>query len=142
MIDIDNFKAYNDTFGHQRGDACLRDIAGVLQQSVGRARDLVARIGGEEFAVIMPEVDMRGAFFVAERLRAAVAAVAIPQGEAAVHRIVTVSVGATATHDAVSTTAVGLIAVGDRALYLAKAAGRNRVVEEIDRGQTRLSSIA
>jgi diguanylate cyclase (GGDEF)-like protein len=141
MIDIDNFKVYNDTFGHQGGDACLRKVAAVLQQKVGRARDLVARIGGEEIAVIMPEVDMGGALVVAERLRAAVAALAIPQGDASVHRTVTVSIGATATIDSASTTIAALVAAGDRALYRAKAAGRNRVAEESDLGVSRFSPI-
>ena len=84
MIDIDHFKVYNDAFGHQGGDDCLRAIGAMLLNNAARARDLVARTGGEEMAVIMPEVDLRGALVVAERMRAAVAAAAIPQGPSAV----------------------------------------------------------
>jgi diguanylate cyclase (GGDEF)-like protein len=110
MLDIDNFKVYNDSFGHQAGDECLRTVAQILQRRVGRARDLVARIGGEEIAVIMPEVDVSGAVVVAERLRSAVAAAAIPQGDGAVHPVVTLSIGAAATLDPAKTTTAALMA--------------------------------
>lgn len=140
MLDIDNFKVYNDTFGHQAGDECLRQVTQILQRRVGRARDLVARIGGEEIAVIMPEVDLRGALVVAERLRSAVAAAEIPQGDAAVHRIVTLSIGVSATLDPAQTTVAALIAAGDRALYRAKDNGRNCVVEELDLGVSRYAN--
>jgi diguanylate cyclase (GGDEF)-like protein len=129
MIDIDNFKAYNDTYGHQAGDDCLRSVATILHDNVGRARDLVARTGGEELAVIMPEVDIIGVLLVAERIRGAVATAAIPQGRGAQHPIVTISIGVAATRDPASTTIDALIASGDRALYRAKSDGRNRVVE-------------
>jgi diguanylate cyclase (GGDEF)-like protein len=132
MIDIDNFKAYNDTYGHQAGDDCLRSVATILHANVGRARDLVARTGGEEIAVIMPEIDVIGALVVAERIRGAVATAAIPQGRGAQHPIVTISIGVAATRDPASTTIAALIASGDRALYRAKSDGRNRVVEARD----------
>jgi len=127
MIDIDHFKIYNDTFGHQAGDECLRTIAAVLRNNVGRARDLIARIGGEEIAVIMPEVDFAGALVVAERMRVAVQAAGIQHGTAAAYPVVTVSVGVTATHDCGRATAEGIIGEADRALYQAKSAGRNRL---------------
>jgi len=129
MIDIDHFKAYNDAFGHQAGDDCLRAVGVMLSNNVGRARDLVSRTGGEEMTVIMPEVDLAGAVVVAERMRAAVQAAAIPQGPDAAHPVVTISVGVAATSDPARTTANDLVAVADRALYRAKNAGRNRVVE-------------
>jgi diguanylate cyclase (GGDEF)-like protein len=129
MIDVDHFKAYNDAYGHQAGDDCLRAISAVLVNNASRARDLVARIGGEEMAVIMPEVDLRGALVVAERMRAAVHAVAIAQGPGAAYPVVTISVGVTASSDPAATTVHDLLGGADRALYHAKGTGRNRVVE-------------
>jgi diguanylate cyclase (GGDEF)-like protein len=128
-IDVDNFKAYNDTFGHQAGDECLRAVAAALTRSVGRARDHVARTGGEEMAVIMPEADMRGAAIVAERMRAAVQSVALPAGNGAAHRVVTISVGVVAADDPASASVEALVRAADEALYRAKGEGRNRVVE-------------
>jgi diguanylate cyclase (GGDEF)-like protein len=129
MIDVDHFKAYNDTFGHQRGDDCLRAIGALLLSNAARARDLVARIGGEEIAVIMPRVDLAGAIVVAERMRATVQSAAITQGSGAQHPVVTISVGITATSDPAGTTVEELVRTADRALYRAKDTGRNRVIE-------------
>ncbi len=129
MIDVDHFKVYNDAFGHPAGDDCLRAIGAMLLHNAARARDLVARIGGEEMAVIMPEVDLAGALIVAERMRAAVQGAAIPQGAAAQHPVVTVSIGVTATRDPAQTTVEQIVGSADRALYRAKSAGRNRVYE-------------
>ena len=129
MIDVDNFKAYNDAFGHQVGDDCLRAIAAILMNNAARARDLVARFGGEELAVIMPGVDLAGAMVVAERMRAAVEAAAMTQGVGAMHPVVTVSIGVTATRDPARTNVEDLVSNADLALYNAKDAGRNRVVE-------------
>jgi diguanylate cyclase (GGDEF)-like protein len=129
MIDVDNFKAYNDAFGHQVGDDCLRAIGATLMNNAARARDLVARFGGEELAVIMPGVDLAGAIVVAERMRAAVEGTAMTQGVGATHPVVTISVGVTATRDAARTNVEDLVSNADLALYNAKFAGRNRVVE-------------
>jgi diguanylate cyclase (GGDEF)-like protein len=129
MIDVDHFKAYNDAFGHQAGDDCLRAIGAMLLHNASRPRDLVARIGGEEMAVIMPEVDLPGALVVAERMRGAVRAAAIAQGAAALHPFVTISIGVTATTEPALTTVEDLMRGADRALYHAKGSGRNRVVE-------------
>lgn len=129
MIDVDHFKVYNDTFGHGAGDDCLRAIGAILLNNAARARDVVARIGGEEMAVIMPEVDLPGAMVVAERMRSAVAAVAIPQGAKAAYPVVTISVGVTATRDPACVSVEELASGADRALYRAKNFGRNRVVE-------------
>jgi diguanylate cyclase (GGDEF)-like protein len=129
MIDVDNFKAYNDTFGHQGGDDCLRTIARALLNNATRALDLVARIGGEEMAVILPGVDLPGALVVAERMRAAVQAAGLPSGAGAQHPVVSISVGVTATRTPAGTSADDLMAIADRALYHAKEGGRNRVVE-------------
>jgi diguanylate cyclase (GGDEF)-like protein len=129
MIDVDHFKAYNDAFGHQAGDACLRTIGTLLLNAAARARDLVARIGGEEMAVIMPGVDLAGALVVAERMREAVHAAALTQGPLASHSVVTVSIGVTATRDAANTLVENLVREADRALYRAKDMGRNRIAE-------------
>jgi diguanylate cyclase (GGDEF)-like protein len=129
IIDVDHFKAYNDAFGHVAGDDCLRAIGAMLLNNAARARDLVARIGGEEMAVIMPEVDLAGALVVAERMRSAVHGAAIAQGPLATHPVVTISVGVTATRDPANTVIDDLVRSADRALYRAKDMGRNRVIE-------------
>lgn len=129
MIDVDNFKAYNDTFGHQGGDDALRTVARALLNNATRALDLVARIGGEELAVILPDVDLAGALVVAERMREAVYAIGLPSGSGAQHPIVSISVGVSATRYPAGTSAADLMAVADRALYHAKEGGRNRAVE-------------
>jgi diguanylate cyclase (GGDEF)-like protein len=128
MIDIDNFKAYNDSFGHPAGDRALRVVADVLRKHANRTRDVAARFGGEELALIMPETNLRGAAVVAERLRAAVEGAGIPQGAGARHRVVTISVGVAAVNNAAEATPASMLADADRALYRAKQSGRNRVV--------------
>jgi diguanylate cyclase (GGDEF)-like protein len=128
MIDIDNFKAYNDTYGHPAGDRALRVVADVLRKHANRTRDVAARFGGEELALIMPETNLGGAAAVARRLRAAVEAAALPQGTGARHRVVTISVGVCAVNNAAEVTPAGMLAEADRALYAAKQGGRNRVV--------------
>jgi len=101
----------------------------MLLNNAARARDLVARIGGEEMAVIMPEVDLAGALVVAERMRLAIHGAAIVQGPLAAHPVVTISVGVTATRDPANTAIDDLVRSADRALYRAKDMGRNRVSE-------------
>ena len=124
MIDIDNFKRFNDTFGHPVGDAALIAVARALSTAVHRAGDVLARYGGEEFAVVMPGVDADGAITVADRLVHTVRAVTVRQ---AAGWEVTVSVGAaTWSPGSVATKASELLALADAALYAAKAAGKNR----------------
>ncbi|MDX5363986.1 MAG: diguanylate cyclase [Pseudazoarcus pumilus] len=131
LIDVDEFKAFNDGNGHLAGDECLRDLARLLEASLKRPSDLVARYGGEEFAVILPETDALGARQVADSLLAAVREAAIPHGYSPVSPFLTISLGiATAVpergdeggHEM-------LITVADEALYKAKHAGRDRVVQ-------------
>lgn len=119
LLDIDHFKSFNDTFGHQAGDDAIAAVAGALRASC-RAADIPARYGGEEMAVIMPDADEAQALRAAERLRAAVAAT--PVGDLAV----SVSVGVAVTRGGCSPEL--LIEAADRALYEAKEGGRNRVV--------------
>ncbi|HKU04533.1 MAG TPA: diguanylate cyclase [Bradyrhizobium sp.] len=129
FADVDHFKLFNDNHGHQRGDECLRDIAGIIGKTAIRPTDLATRYGGEEFAIIMPDTDMAAASAVAERLRHAVAEMRIALGEPAGDGCVTLSVGV-ATY-VPGQEVVGpdwLIGQADQALYAAKHLGRNRVV--------------
>ena len=126
MIDIDNFKLFNDHYGHQGGDDCLRRVARAAQSEM-RAGDLMARYGGEEFAVIAPGASLPAALGLAERLRRAVASLALPHEGAARGDTVTISLGAASMTPAGADTSATLIATADRNLYAAKRAGRNRV---------------
>lgn len=118
-VDIDCFKTVNDTYGHPRGDEVLEAV-GTLLRSQARRDDVVARMGGEEFFVLLPDTDVATAAGVAERLRASVATAALPVA-------VTVSVGVSVLPD-LATSASQLVDSADRALYAAKRAGRDRVV--------------
>lgn len=128
MVDADDFKAYNDTYGHQAGDEVLRRIGAVLREFGRRPLDLVARYGGEEFALIMNDVSSEHAAKVAEQLRAAVAAMGIAHASARGSGVVTLSVGVAVGRPVLGRTPQGLLQLADEALYEAKAAGRNRVV--------------
>jgi diguanylate cyclase (GGDEF)-like protein/PAS domain S-box-containing protein len=125
MFDVDHFKAYNDTYGHQQGDACLRNVALAVAGATLRAGDLVARYGGEEFVLVLPGTTLEGAAIVAERVRAAVENLALP------HRggdgVVTASVGVACCVPGEGASSEALLAAADSALYRAKRAGRNRV---------------
>jgi diguanylate cyclase (GGDEF)-like protein/PAS domain S-box-containing protein len=126
MIDVDNFKSYNDLYGHVMGDSCLRQIAVVTQGVLHRTSDLLARYGGEEFVAVLPNTDSRGAQLVAEQIRSAVQLCQLPHS-GNLHGIVTVSIGC-ATHRLIPES-VGnpLLQAADDALYEAKSAGRNRI---------------
>ncbi|GAA1610200.1 diguanylate cyclase domain-containing protein [Actinoplanes couchii] len=126
MIDIDNFKKYNDHYGHQGGDVCLRLVADALRTSV-RSTDLVARYGGEEFCIVMPGANDENALVVAERACEAVALLAEPHALAG-SGIVTISVGVTSGTPIANNGPEQLTKLADEALYEAKNAGRNRVV--------------
>jgi diguanylate cyclase (GGDEF)-like protein len=128
MIDIDNFKKYNDTFGHPQGDECLRTIALAIRASVNRPRDFVARFGGEEFAVIMEGTDSAGARFLAERICAAIAQLDLPQGEGALLPFVSASIGVATAASAIDLVPDLLLFRADQALYAAKRAGGNAIV--------------
>jgi len=125
MADIDNFKSLNDTYGHLTGDTVLKGVAHTLQEGV-RTTDFVARYGGEEFAVLLTETDAVGGLLVAERLRAAVENCSFAQ--AGVERKVTVSIGV-ASIEGGGGEGRGLVERADEALYEAKRAGKNRVVQ-------------
>lgn len=124
-VDVDHFKSLNDTHGHAAGDAVLAGLAGVMRQAV-RAGDLIARVGGEEFAVLLPGADRAAARQVAERIRAEVAATTFPASGPVLRATVSIGVAVSQPpHPA----GAAIRAAADRALYLAKAAGRNRVME-------------
>ena len=93
MLDIDYFKGYNDTYGHQGGDDCLKQVASVIQDTLGRSTDLLCRYGGEEFCVILPETDEEGAKRVGEKIRVAIEALEIPHNGSKICPSVTISVG-------------------------------------------------
>lgn len=126
MVDVDFFKHYNDHYGHQQGDECLRRLAGVLARQARRPADLVARYGGEEFVLLLPETAAGGALEVAEQLRQEVVALALPHAASTVAAIVTVSVGVASLVPGPELASDRLVAAADQALYAAKHAGRNR----------------
>jgi diguanylate cyclase (GGDEF)-like protein/PAS domain S-box-containing protein len=125
MVDVDNFKAYNDANGHLGGDECLKRIATAVSSEM-RANDLVARYGGEEFAVILPNQSLKGAASVAERIRTRVEQLQVPN-RLAIDQLVTVSIGAATALPSMDTSASDLVAIADSALYRAKHMGRNRI---------------
>jgi diguanylate cyclase (GGDEF)-like protein len=127
MLDIDHFKLYNDSYGHREGDVCLQKIAQVCSASIVRASDLFARYGGEEFAVVLGDADPIAGIVVAERVRAAVEALAIPHSEKE-GGIVTVSIGVASMFPERSLKSGELVERADKALYQAKDGGRNRVI--------------
>ncbi|WP_343026972.1 diguanylate cyclase [Massilia sp. MP_M2] len=124
MVDVDNFKAYNDAHGHLGGDECLKRVARAVASEM-RANDLVARYGGEEFAVVLPNQSLKGAAIVAERIRSRVEQLQLPCRFAAGH--VTVSIGAATAIAGPDNHANQLVAIADAALYRAKHLGRNRI---------------
>lgn len=121
LIDLDHFKNINDTFGHEEGDAVLAAVGNVLSSTV-RTSDFVGRNGGEEFIALLPDTNADDALGVAEKLRAAIAAIKI----ARVDRAITASFGV-AIHPDMAGDSATLLRLADRALYAAKGAGRNRV---------------
>jgi diguanylate cyclase (GGDEF)-like protein/PAS domain S-box-containing protein len=125
MVDVDNFKAYNDANGHLGGDECLKRIATAVSSEM-RANDLVARYGGEEFAVILPNQSLKGAASVAERIRTRVEQLQVPNRLAGGQHV-TVSIGAATALASPDTSASDLVATADAALYRAKHMGRNRI---------------
>lgn len=127
MIDIDHFKLYNDSYGHQEGDDCLKQVAVALKNALRRPGDHVARYGGEEFVAVMPETDLAGATVVAEELRQAVEQLAIPHKSSPVAPVVTISVGVASCLPTKGLPSARIVEAADSALYRSKSAGRNRV---------------
>ncbi len=127
MADIDFFKHYNDQYGHQAGDDCLRKVSQGLIGCLKRATDLAARYGGEEFVFILPGTDLKGASSLSETLRARVELLGIHHADSPVSQWVTISLGVTAAIPSADSSPFELIRASDQALYQAKREGRNRV---------------
>ena len=128
MLDVDHFKAYNDHYGHQQGDECLRQVGAALRATIRRAGELVARYGGEEFVVVMPGAGQAHALETAQAIRAAIEAAGMAHEASGVAPVVTVSVGVAWGVPTPTDARELLVQQADTALYAAKAQGRNRVV--------------
>ncbi|MDR1445430.1 MAG: diguanylate cyclase [Treponema sp.] len=128
MVDIDFFKHYNDTYGHPQGDILLRSLASLFTVHLKRPSDFVARLGGEEFAILLPEANREGAAVMAERIRAATEEMAVPVADQKKDTNITISIGVATLIPDKNTPVEELVEKADKNLYAAKAAGRNRVV--------------
>ncbi|MDW2981849.1 MAG: sensor domain-containing diguanylate cyclase [Rhodanobacter sp.] len=128
MMDIDYFKQYNDRYGHLEGDACLKHVARILNSAATRARDLLARFGGEEFVLVLPETDGAAAGKLAERCRQLILAEQIPHESSPIGPTLTISVGAGTVIPGHDDDLRSFIDVVDKRLYQAKQQGRNCVV--------------
>ena len=126
MVDIDFFKKYNDTYGHDAGDKCLREVASALSKCITREEDFVARYGGEEFVIVLPNTDEEGAALMAERLLSKVRGCNIPHSASDAAKIVTVSVGGTTGTVNYSHEENDYVKHADSALYKSKNSGRNQ----------------
>lgn len=127
ILDVDYFKQYNDTYGHNGGDECLQKVAKGLSSTVKRSTDLLARYGGEEFIVVLPDTPPEGVPVLAERLRAAVEGLHIEHKGSLVSPYVTVSMGGASIIPTEGKTDTDLVKLADRALYVAKESGRNQL---------------
>ncbi len=130
MIDIDFFKQYNDFYGHQQGDACLKLVAKVLKGACRRAEDLVVRYGGEEFVLLLPGMDPDQTVHLAEQCRKGVVELNLPHQDSQASPVVTISLGVSTVVPSVDMDAESLLASADRFLYQAKENGRNQVVDK------------
>ncbi|AOV18444.1 diguanylate cyclase [Acidihalobacter aeolianus] len=127
MLDVDYFKQYNDRYGHGQGDTCLKDVAETLQAAAARPRDVLARFGGEEFALLLPETDADAAKAIAERCIRLIAAREIPHEASRIGPLVTVSIGVGTTHTFTEDEPRRFVDFVDGLLYQAKHNGRNRI---------------
>lgn len=130
MADIDDFKAYNDNYGHMAGDECLRLVARTISCVLRRPKDLAARFGGEEFAMVLEETSLGGALHLAESVRQAVEALGLAHQGSRASGVVTVTLGAASVVPSLGQSPQTLLCMADRKLYEAKLAGRNRVFGE------------
>ena len=130
MIDVDFFKKYNDSYGHQAGDECLKKIACCLRDTLRRASDFVARYGGEEFAVVLPNTSLDGAEAIAEKFRNEIESLNLEYGKSPVSDRVTISLGVADMVPRHGNSAEDLIKIADKALYRAKEKGRNCMVSQ------------
>jgi diguanylate cyclase (GGDEF)-like protein len=127
MCDIDNFKSYNDNYGHTKGDECLKQIAQIIKKTLQRPRDFCARYGGEEFVIVLPDTSEEGAVRVAEEIRETVQKTKIPHANSSPLDVVTLSLGVSTMIGDALTPYEKLVQQADKALYMAKQKGRNCV---------------
>ncbi|WP_078427325.1 sensor domain-containing diguanylate cyclase [Alkalihalobacterium alkalinitrilicum] len=127
MADIDYFKPYNDTYGHHRGDECLKQVASAIQNTLMRQGDVVCRYGGEEFAVILPDTNEKGAKHVSENIRESIVALQIPHAGSKISNYLTISLGTATLIPKAKANPKVLIEAADKVLYQAKQEGRNCV---------------
>lgn len=130
LLDIDYFKQYNDHYGHLQGDECLRRVGKALSGAATRPRDFIARFGGEEFVLVLPETDVPSALTVAERCRSLLLQEQIPHEKSRVSEFLTISLGVGTIVPSPREEMMGFVEMVDSRLYLAKQAGRNRMVDE------------
>lgn len=130
IVDVDHFKLYNDRYGHQKGDLCLRAVSHAIAAAARRSGDFVARYGGEEFALILPNTDMLGARLVANRILESVRGLRLPHERSPTADVVTVSLGVVSLVPERDAKATALIEVADQRLYLAKRRGRDCVIAD------------
>ncbi|MFP3042563.1 diguanylate cyclase [Treponema primitia] len=130
MMDVDKFKTYNDTYGHPQGDVLLKSIAKIFSAAAMRTTDLVARLGGEEFGILLPDTDLAAALIIAEKIRSGVEAVRIPTADGKTITTVTISIGAVSAVPDDKATVQEFLSAADKRLYTAKNTGRNRICSE------------
>lgn len=128
LCDVDYFKSYNDHYGHQAGDACLKRLAAAMRNTLKRPADLVARYGGEEFAIILPSTAMQGAIAVAQAIQKAIKLLRLPHIQSQISDFITVSFGVSSIIPTHNLRAETLITTADEALYEAKKQGRDRII--------------
>jgi diguanylate cyclase (GGDEF)-like protein len=130
MMDLDKFKNYNDTWGHPQGDALLKAVSRIFAAAARRPGDIAARLGGEEFGVILPDTDLPAALRVAEDIRSQVERTRIPTADGKAETGITISIGAASLIPSHDTLVADFISTADRYLYAAKESGRNQVCSE------------
>lgn len=128
MMDLDKFKDYNDAYGHPQGDVLLRTVAELFSEAARRPADMAARLGGEEFGVLLPDADISNALYIAEKIRQDVEALRIPTADGSTVTKATISIGAISTIPGDDDLVTDFVALADTYLYEAKSLGRNRVV--------------
>ncbi len=127
LMDLDNFKNYNDTYGHRQGDTMLKAVAGILKKTLNRATDLPCRWGGEEFAVLIPETSLEKLSLIAENIRSTIEAMEVTRNDSDGITRITASISAVSAKPYQGEQLEGFIESADRLLYQAKKEGRNRV---------------
>ncbi|WP_010258074.1 diguanylate cyclase domain-containing protein [Treponema primitia] len=130
MMDVDKFKTYNDTYGHPQGDVLLKSIAKIFSAAAMRTTDLAARLGGEEFGILLPDTDLSAALVIAEKIRSGVEAIRIPTADGKTITTATISIGAVSAVPDDKATVQEFLSAADKRLYTAKNTGRNRVCSE------------